>query len=214
MTRQRERAGQREAYLLLRSPFVEALAVDPLGGARAEAGRDERRRILLGEADSAHRHEGLQVPLAARGGQSAHFVLRAESRPREPTRVRPRALVAVVSFMIQSGFNSILPHTHRPGHETTRRATSPGATGLLCTDARVRGPCDCVPHPPGLSPLCTDARIANQPKCIPPPLGVGPSSFFISASSHRNLRLAWRRLYAARPSPQPQRRSLRSRRAT
>ena len=145
----------------------------------------------------------------------------AEARARisycEPRadRVSRRVSVHARSWRwFQSGFNSILPHTHRPGHETTRRATSPGATGLLCTDARVRGPCDCVPHPPGLSPLCTDARIANQPKCIPPPLGVGPSSFFISASSHRNLRLAWRRLYADRPSPQPQRRSLRSRRAT
>ena len=167
MSRLLGQRGAGERHLLLRPPFVEALAVDPLGGARAEAGRDERLRLLLGEADSAHRRECLQVSLAARRGESAHFVCCA----REPTRGGPsslerfRYMSALVCVWFQVFFclpqwqtsqaqapgYPLLPHHAMAtrasqacgrGHETTMRATSPGAAGLLCTDARVRGPCD------------------------------------------------------------------------
>ena len=68
MTRQRERAGQREAYLLLRSPFVEALAVDPLGGAGAEARRDQVVGRVVRQADAAH----AQARLHVRAGKATH----------------------------------------------------------------------------------------------------------------------------------------------
>ena len=90
---------------------------------------------------------------------------------------------------------------HKRAGEAMRPLCAPHPPEPLGSSAQTRAFVDLAMRttPSGAhtgTPLCTDARNASQPKCIPPPLGVGPHPV-ISASS-LSLRLARRRLYAAR----------------